>query len=353
MTTPAVTCRDLAIGYPQQVQPLVSNLSLALSAGQFVFLLGPNGVGKTTLLKTLAGLMEPRSGSIHYAGRLIVDLSRHELARQRSIVLSPREVDGSLRVRELVALGRLPYADWLGTLSADDDAAVTQALAATDSIHLADRPARQLSDGERQRVLIARALAQSTPVIFLDEPTAFIDLPGRMGIVGVLKRAAHEMNKAILLSTHDLDMALEVADQVWVLDREGSLEEGMPEELVLRGTFNRAFPSSARFDPQTGRFRWPHELRGSVIVVGDGLTADWTARALQRVGLRTRVVASTELQRLNENRTPVVWTPTEPGADWRVHSGDRDEMLTTLRDVVERLRPTLETEIDSGAASSH
>jgi len=188
-------------------------------------------------------------------------------------------------VLELVRLGRHPHTGWLGGLSAHDEAQVQAALAATGTGSFAQRPVGELSDGERQKVLLARALAQDTPVVLLDEPTAHLDLPNRVSLMRLLHRLARQMGKAILLSTHELDLALQAADRIWLLPADGRLYASTPEDLVLSGTFAAAFARDGlAFDPATGTFQL-HEAHGPAVqVVGEGAAVFWTRRALEREG---------------------------------------------------------------------
>jgi iron complex transport system ATP-binding protein len=237
-------------------------------------------------MRTLAGLQPALAGSVMLAGREMASYSPNALARQLSIVLTERIDVGLLSAYALVALGRYPYTDWRGTLSAEDQTIIQHAFASVGAIPLAARPVNELSDGERQKVMIARALAQEPQLMLLDEPTAFLDLPRRVEIMQILRRLAHDSDRAILLSTHDLDLALRSADVLWLLSS-GELHVGAPEDLVLSGAFAAAFTSEGvTFDAETGSFRVQQEGRGKVSVVGDGLSATWAARALEREGYR-------------------------------------------------------------------
>lgn len=280
---PLLTAENLVVGYA--AKPVAGPLTLALQPGELVGLLGPNGAGKSTLLRTLAGLQPPLAGRLAVGGADFASLSAGARARQLSIVLTDRVEAGRLTVRELVALGRHPHTGWLGGLSAHDEARVQAALAATETGAFAQRPVSELSDGERQQVLLARALAQDTPVILLDEPTAHLDLPNRVRLLRLLHRLARQTGKAILLSTHELDLALQAADCIWLLPAAGTLHVGTPEDLVLSGTFAAAFAREGlAFDPATGTFRL-HENHGlAVRLVGEGAAAFWTRRALERAG---------------------------------------------------------------------
>jgi iron complex transport system ATP-binding protein len=192
-----------------------------------------------------------------------------------------------LSVYALVALGRHPHTGWTGTLSTRDERIVRWAIEIVGATALAKRRVNELSDGERQKVLIARALAQEPGLIVLDEPTAFLDLPRRVDIMSTLRRLAHITKRAVLLSTHDLDLAMRSADRVWLMPPNGAVQEGAPEDLVLNGAFERTFHSEGVvFDPGSGSFKINDSPCGPIDLLGEGLNAVWTARALERIGYR-------------------------------------------------------------------
>lgn len=288
-TPPLLTARDLAIGYTlrnQPAKPVSQGLNLDLWAGKLVCLLGPNGAGKSTLMRTLAGLQPRLAGEVRLAGKQMHELAPVELAKQLSLVLTERIEVGNLTVGELVSLGRTPYTGWLGTLTPHDSQKIQWAMEATDTLIFQHRRLHQLSDGERQKVMLARALAQDTPLILLDEPTAHLDLPNRVEMMRLLHQLARQTGKAILLSTHELDLALQAADQLWLIRQNGEMNTGVPEDLVLNGTFEAAFAKNGfHFDRTTGTFAMYNEAGGpSVSLTGSGSLAFWTRRALQREG---------------------------------------------------------------------
>ncbi|NTV46619.1 MAG: ABC transporter ATP-binding protein, partial [Chlorobiales bacterium] len=223
------------------------------------------------------------------------------IARFMSIVLTERILVGNLSVYALVALGRYPYTGWLGKLSAEDEAIVREAIEVTGVQEFADRHVSELSDGERQKVMIARALAQDTPIILLDEPTAHLDLPNRIEIVRLLRRLSREKEKAILMSTHELDLALQAADKIWLMQQnKGNLANGyegkstmltgIPEDLVLSGEFEAVFRQGGfEFDRHTGSFKIHNPVYGPIGLVGNGPHAHWTKRALEREGFLVAV----------------------------------------------------------------
>ena len=279
---------NLTIGYRlarRGERSVATGLNLQMEAGEMVCLLGPNGAGKSTLMRTIAGLQPALSGAVWLHGAKLDSLSAAERARRLSIVLTDRVDVGNLSAFGLVSLGRHPYTDWSGGLTENDQTVVHWALGAVGAAQLAHRPVLELSDGERQKVLIARALAQEPRLILLDEPTAFLDLPRRVEMMGMLRTLARETGRAILLSTHDLDLALRSADRLWLLGGDGLLHQGAPEDLVLSGAFERAFASErVNFDTFSGSFRMEQPAAGIVHLHGEGLARRWTERALEREG---------------------------------------------------------------------
>jgi len=202
-----------------------------------------------------------------------------------SVVLTDRLTVGRLTAYALIGLGRYPYTGWAAGLTADDHEIVQWAIRATRSEDLASRDVSELSDGERQRVMIGRALAQQPTVMLLDEPTAFLDLPTRVEITGLLKRLTRETGLAALMSTHDLDLALRSADTLWLIAEGGAVEIGAPEDLILRGALQSTFSSSELvFDSEVGGFRHHTPVVGNALLIASGLSERWMRRALEREG---------------------------------------------------------------------
>jgi iron complex transport system ATP-binding protein len=256
------------------------------AAGELTVLVGPNGAGKSTLLHTVAGLLPPLAGTVRLDGADLAALPPAERARRLAVVLTERVEPGLLSVEELVALGRHPHTGPTGALRAADRAAVAAAVDAAGAGHLAGRRVAELSDGERQRVLVARALAQEPAVLLLDEPTAFLDVSARVGLLGALRRLAREDGLCVVISTHDLEPALRVADRVWLLDRAGGLRAGPPEALVAGGAVAEVFDAPGlAFDPAAGAFTVRTVAGGRpVTVVAPEPEAALVGRLLTREG---------------------------------------------------------------------
>ena len=257
---------DLSIGYKTKgsVRIVASGVNGTIHSGELTCLMGENGIGKSTLLRTLSGFQPPLSGSIKLKSqssnlnsqssnlKSLEDYSPKELAQTIGVVLTEKPDVGLMTARELVAMGRSPYTGFWGRLSASDDEAVNDAIAQVGIPHLADRQVGTLSDGERQKVMIAKALAQQTDIIFLDEPTAFLDYPSKVDMLLLLRRISHEASKTIFLSTHDLELTLQAADTIWLMTRSEGLLMGTPRELASQGALGRFIEKGkgVTFDPQ-------------------------------------------------------------------------------------------------------
>ena len=249
----------LQLGYSQKGlrKPLLEDLNFQLVAGELTCLLGPNGVGKSTLIKAILGEITPWEGQLLLKKELLSSFSIQDRAKQISVVLTDPIFPGNLTVGQLVALGRTPHTNWLGQLDNTDRALVEKALADTRIGYLQDARLGELSDGQRQKAMIARALAQDGSVIVLDEPTAHLDLINRLEIMSLLREISRSQGKAILVVTHDLDIALETADRFWILNCGIPLLSGKPEDLVLSGQIQALFPSERyEFNVARGRVEW-------------------------------------------------------------------------------------------------
>lgn len=250
------TC-GLGIGYGhgRNRSEVMNGINLTLHKGEMVLLLGANGIGKSTLLRTISGVQPALSGSVTLCGRPISAYSQRDISRLVSIVYTDRTHAGALTVEELVGLGRQPHTGFFGRLNDNDRQIISNAMKATGIIHKAKSYTADLSDGERQKAMIAKAIAQETPIIILDEPTAFLDTASRLDILSMLKSMARDHGRSVLLSTHDISSALPLADRLWILDADKAASEGELKSLIGSGTLDRIFPNAGiHFDPTRSDF---------------------------------------------------------------------------------------------------
>lgn len=246
--------KDLRCGYASLSDPVVCAPPLDIAPGSFVCVIGRNGAGKSTLMRTIAGLQRPVSGCALLDDREIAHLSARERAREISVVTTERVSSPGLYASDVVELGRQPFTDWQGRLGADDIAAINDALTRTKAAIFSRSLFDALSDGERQRVMIARAIAQAPRLMVLDEITAFLDLPGRVEIMSLLRRHARNTGTVVLMSSHDLELSLELADILWVVEN-GGLHFGEPQDDNIVRTIASTFNSTdVHFDTGQRRF---------------------------------------------------------------------------------------------------
>jgi iron complex transport system ATP-binding protein len=299
--------KDLAIGYVDKKQEkiLQKGISVSLAAGQIVSLIGQNGVGKTTFIKSLSGLLEHLGGEIYYRDKRLDKIGRNEMATLLSIVLTEKPGNLNLTVGELIALGRHPYSSWLGVLSQEDKDAVGAAIDRTRINYIVDKKIYQLSDGQLQKVMIARALAQETPLIFLDEPTAHLDLHNKIEIMMLLREIAAS-GKGVLISTHDLQLSTQLSDELWLFNFNQPVITGIPEGLILDGSLAETlYLSDEEYDMMHGTIELPRTSQ-RIAVKGEGRRKFWTERALKRIGYtvdeqsRTTVEVDIDHWRYNE-----------------------------------------------------
>ena len=252
-----INVQELTIGYASKKEEIAvaRNINFAGNKGELIALVGPNGIGKSTLIRTLTGMQKSISGSIKVSEVEMKTLSPSSLASQISVVLTEAPASHNVTAYELIALGRQPYTNWLGVLTKEDKTAVNNAIAITETTELQHKKCFELSDGELQRVLIARALAQDTPIIILDEPTSHLDLYHRAYVLKLLKKLTKEEDKTILFSTHEIGIALTLVDKILVLQKD-TVSFDTPTVLAQQGVFNTLFPSNTiSFNAETMQFR--------------------------------------------------------------------------------------------------
>ena len=333
-TDTKLAASGLSVGYHVngQAQATLRKLNLRIQAGEFICLLGPNGTGKSTLIRTLAGMQAGLAGELELAGRAFHKISPRERARLVSIVFTDNLPIGLMDGYTFASLGRHPYSGWMGGLSSHDHAQIQWALKSVGAEDLCHRQLAELSDGERQKMSIARALAQEAQLMLLDEPTAFLDLPRRVELMRIMRDLCHREQIGMLLSTHDLDLALRYADRLWLITPDGELIQGLPEALALNGELARAFASeNLDWDSDTGSFRTHKNPCLLVTLEGSGPEALWTRRALERLGLgltRDPTLAAFSV-RIEADGNGPRWSVQE--ADARHHFASINELVAWIR----------------------
>ncbi|MBN1789909.1 MAG: ABC transporter ATP-binding protein [Bacteroidales bacterium] len=302
---------NLLIGYrtsAHRKSVVFGPVNAEISDAEMIGIIGRNGIGKSTLLRTIAGLHPQLSGKVLIDGIENTKIPAKERARLMSFVSTESLGLQHIKVDELVGMGRFPYTGWFGKLAESDREMVQKSVDLTGISHLLKKSIHELSDGERQKVMIARALAQDTPIIILDEPTAFLDLPARYDILRILNDLTLLHGKTILFTTHDLTIAVDVADKLWLM-AEGKLFEGAPEDLLIKKVFRKLFINSpVEFDSKTASFRFRREFKKEIAIHGEKKYRQLTKRAMERIGLRTieEGTAAFELN-INEQEDSPSW----------------------------------------------
>jgi iron complex transport system ATP-binding protein len=324
-----ITGRSLAIGYRNH--RVHEGLNFTLRRGELTGLLGANGAGKSTLLRTLSASQPALSGELILDGRPLADYSERERSRTIGVVLTDKTQAGGLTVYELVALGRQPHTGFFGRLHAHDHQRIREAIQQVGIAHKADSYVAELSDGERQKVMIAKALVQECPLIILDEPTAFLDAVSRIEVMTLLHRLAAEQDKAILLSTHDVEQALVLCDRLWLLTDEHGLESGVTEDVILSHRMEHLFPGSAiRFDYDHGIY-YPevNATRRLRLRAADETLQHWVLNALNRHGW-AGLTAETD------DDLPYLYIKDSENMTWE-EKGGNSLQLHTFEELIEHL----------------
>lgn len=288
MNNKTIHIENLSIGYADKgdVKLVADGICADIRSGELTCLLAANGVGKSTLLRTLSAFQPKLGGEIRILGKGIETYTDRQLSHVISVVLTERCEVQNMSVVELVGLGRTPYTGFWGILNDEDKRVVEHSIALVGIRHLKDRMVHTLSDGERQKVMIAKALAQETPIIYLDEPTAFLDFPSKVEMMQLLHSLSRRTDKTIFLSTHDLELALQIADKIWLMDKEDGVTMGTPEDLSLNGKLSSFFTRKGIvFEPESGLFRVEHEYTSKIRLVGYGQQYAMVRKALGRNGI--------------------------------------------------------------------
>lgn len=326
-----VKIKGLSIGYKTKnhTKIVACGICTSIEEAKLTCLLGANGVGKSTLLRTLSAFQPKLEGEIEILGKEIEEYTDKELSTTIGVVLTEKCDVRNMTAYELIGMGRSPYTGFWGTLGAKDRRIIEESIALVKIENLATRMVHTLSDGERQKVMIAKALAQQTPVIFLDEPTAFLDFPSKVEIMQLLHRLTRETGKTIFLSTHDLELALQIADKIWLMDHRHGITIGTPEDLALEGHLSNFFARKGIvFDMETGLFRIENQYHSSLRLVGHGQKYAMVRKALQRNGiLAGRNVASPDFVETGDLTT----------TGFIVHLGEEIKNVATIEEILEVL----------------
>lgn len=329
LTTKILSIESVLIGFMSGSagKSILPPLSASAGKGELIAVIGRNGIGKSTLLRTIAGLQKPLGGEILYGNKRITDYSRMELARNISYISTEVVKPGNMSVYELVALGRYPYTNWMGKIDAENHEAILDALGKCSISEFAGRLISELSDGERQRAMIARILAQDTGIMIMDEPTAFLDVSGRYEILHLMHDISRKSGKSIIFSTHDLQSAISQADKIWLI-LDDMLFEGAPEDLMIKGVFDKLFNFSAvQFNSLNGTFTFITDERGTIYVKGEGSRKYWIEKAINRAGFRTS----------SSITDPYISVPKDINDDYQLIRNDSIISFNTAYDLVNYL----------------
>lgn len=324
-----IQLKNLAIGYRNRksVKIVAENINAQIFESELTCLLGANGIGKSTLLRTLSAFQPKLSGEIIINNESINNYSEKELSMLVSVVLTEKPDIKNMTVRSLIALGRSPYTGFWGRLTPRDIAEIDKAITLVGIENLTHRLIHTLSDGERQKTMIAKALAQNTPIIFLDEPTAFLDFPSKVEMMQLLQRLSRETNKTIFLSTHDLELALQIADKIWLMDDDANIHVGTPEDLSLNGCLDGFFSrKGVVFDKDTGLFRVENEIEREIQLIGHCQPYAMIRKAL----LRNRIYAARDVN------SPDSIEVVENGILFR-HANGKEVLVNSIEELLKEL----------------
>jgi iron complex transport system ATP-binding protein len=325
-----LSVESLKIGYSSgsNEKVLLPPLNTHAKKGELIAVIGRNGIGKSTLLRTLTGLQKPLGGDILYDGKNIKDYSLMELAQKVGYISTETVKVSNMRVYDLVALGRFPYTNWIGKIEAKDHEAIRDALTKTSMDSFSNRYVSELSDGERQKAMIARILAQDTGVMIMDEPTAFLDVGSKYEIFHLMNILSNSSDKTIIFSTHDLQMAISHSDIVWLI-LDDRLITGAPEDLMMAGAFEHLFdPTTVVFNSYDGTFSFRSETKGNIYIEGGGITRHWTEQAVQRAGFTIS----------KQITSPKILIPDEKNPNWQLKSDTDIKEFNTVYELIECLK---------------
>lgn len=320
---------SLEIGYNsgKNQKKLLPPISASACKGELIAVIGRNGIGKSTMLRTLVGLQPSIGGNILYSGKNLKEYSRIDLAQKVGYISTEVLKVSNMSVYDLVALGRFPHTNWIGRIDAQNHMAIMDAIGKVSMSAFCKRYISELSDGERQRAMIARILAQDTDIMVMDEPTAFLDIGSKYEILHLLHILSQKSEKTIIFSTHDLHVAISQSDKIWLIlnDR---LIEGAPEDLMIERDFERLFNSSTmNFNSEHGTLSFKIEEKGSIYIEGEGISRLWTEKAINKAGFSVSV-----------NRTlPYLVTPTENNKKWQLVTSNKTIEFESIYELIKGL----------------
>lgn len=301
---------SLLIGYTsgKTSKIILPSLNARAFNGELIAMIGQNGIGKSTLLRTLTGLQNSLGGSVMIYGQSLNNYTRIDFARRIGYISTEQVRVSNMKVYDLVSLGRFPHTNWLGKLRSEDHDIIVDSIEKVGMQLFSDRYITELSDGERQRVMIARVLAQDTDLLVMDEPTAFLDIKSKYEIVHLLHDLSRNRRKTIIFSTHDLNIAVSEADKVWLILK-NSFIEGAPEDLIIDGSFDELFRDSlVRFNQNDGSFTFRNEFKGNISISGKGIARIWTEKAINRAGYSVGERNNTEIHiEILDNGNGIRW----------------------------------------------
>lgn len=328
---------NLTIGYNEgkKIKTVHQNLNFTLNLGELTCLLGANGAGKSTLLRTLSAAQPKLAGELILNQKPIELYSERERSKSIGVVLTDKIFAGGLTVYELVSLGRHPHTGFFGKLRKNDHEIIRQAIKNVGISHKADSYVAQLSDGERQKAMIAKALVQESPLIILDEPTAFLDVVSRIEIMQLLHKIAQEQNRAILLSTHDIDQALVLADKLWLLTKRQGITCGTTEDIILQHKMENLFPNSdIKFDYDHGVY-YPtvHGVKKIALYASDKTLQHWCLNALNRLGFSCTILSSS-----TEYTTKEFSIYAENANTFQLKKSDNIQICTSFEELLSKLK---------------
>lgn len=322
--------KDLEIGFTsgKQGRSLLPPLNGSAGKGELIAVIGKNGIGKSTLLRTFTGLQASLAGELTIYGKSVTEYSRVKLSEKIGYISTEIIKVSNMRVYDLVSLGRFPHTNWLGRINKVDHLAILEAINKAGMSEFIDRPITELSDGERQRAMVAMVLAQDPGVMIMDEPTAFLDISSKFEVMQLMHELTRSREKTIIFSTHDLTSALNQADKIWLLKEQGVFE-GAPEDLMLEGSFNTLFDDKKiHFNSNDGSFTIRNDEKGNVNIIGDGIKKYWTEKALLRAGYAV----------VNSESTVEVKVPAPENSNWKCRIHGACQEFDTIYELVKWIR---------------